>query len=283
FSSGGFYDGTSLYATLGRVVVAPGGTATFNPMFVDGVRVEGQVFDPTPAVQNPQAEVAFRSAAGQLWLRAQTGGRYLAFLPKGTYDLEAFNRAGASFASVGFSANARRDIDLLGSSESVAWRVYRDLNGDGTANPGEEIPGARIDLMDDQAARLFLSTPASGDLPIPMFANRSYAGTVTAEGFAARSIPASSPAALRALVPIALSPTPVQVSGTVLLSGSPLVNRPVTIRAVPTGDGAGPAARRRRATGSTRSLGATSPRRTEPSPRATTPSSRTRRCRSRRT
>src|SRR5205814_9011693 len=63
-------------------------------------------------------------------------------------------------------------------------------------------------------------------------------GTVTADGFAAHAIPASSPAGLRALVPIALSPIPVQVSGTVLLSGSPLVNRPVTIRAVPTGDGA---------------------------------------------
>src|SRR5205823_14497953 len=77
FASGRFYDGTSLYSSLDRVVVAPAGTATFNPMFVDGVRVEGQVFDPNPAVQNPQAEVAFRSAAGQLWLRAATGGRYL--------------------------------------------------------------------------------------------------------------------------------------------------------------------------------------------------------------
>ena len=238
FASGRFYDGTTLYATLGRVVVAPGGTATFNPMFVDGVRVEGRVLDPNPTVQNPQADVAFRSGAGQLWLRAETGGRYLAFLPKGTYDLEAFNRAGASFASVGFSSNARRDIDLIGSSESVAWRVYRDVNGDGTANSGEEIPGAYIDLVDDQGARLFLTTPASGDLPVPMFANRSYSGTVTAGGFGARSISASAPAGLRALVPIALSPIPVQVSGTVLLGGSPLVNRPVTIRAVPAGDGA---------------------------------------------
>src|SRR5437763_15345693 len=171
-------------------------------MFVDGVLVECQVFDPNPTVQMPQPEVAFRSAAGQLWLRAETGGRYLAFLPKGTYDLEAFNRAGASFASVGFSANARRVIDLLGSSESVAWRVYRDLNGDGTANPGEEIPGAHIDLVDDQGARLFLSTPSSGDLPIPMFANRSYSGTVTAGGLGARSISASATAGFRALVPI---------------------------------------------------------------------------------
>src|SRR5205807_530545 len=145
FARARFYDGTTSYATLGLVFVAPGGTATFNPMCV---------------------------------------------------------------------------------------------NGDGTANPGEEIPGAHIDLVDDQGARLFLTTPASGDLPVPMFANRSYSGTVTAGGFGARSIPASAPAGLRALVPITLSPIPVQVSGTVLLGGSPLVNRPVTIRAVPAGDGA---------------------------------------------
>src|SRR5207237_8066446 len=140
-------------------------------------------------------------------------------------DLEACTGAGGSFASVGFSANARRDIDLTGSSESVAWRVYRDLNGDGTANPGEEIPGAHIDLVDDQGARLFLTTPASGDLPVPMFANRSYSGTVTAGGFGARSIPASAPAGLRALFPIPLRPIPAQYSGTVLWGGSPLDNR----------------------------------------------------------
>ena len=238
FVSGRFYDGTLLYATLDHVVVASGGTATLDPMFVDGVRIEGRVQDPNPTVQNPQADVAFRNAAGQLWLRAETGGRFLAFLPKGTYDLEAFNRAGAYFASAGFFANAQRDINLVGSPESVAWRVYRDLNGDGTANAGEDLSGAHIDLVDDQGARVFLTTPASGDRPIPLFANRTYSGTATAIGFADDAIPAASPGSLQALMPIALRPIPVQVSGTVLLSGSPLVNRPVTIRAVPVGDGA---------------------------------------------
>src|SRR5438093_11623416 len=75
FASGRFYDGTSLYATLGRGVVAPGGRATFHPVFVEGVRGEGQVFDPTPSVQNPQAEVASRRAAGDFWPRPAPGGR----------------------------------------------------------------------------------------------------------------------------------------------------------------------------------------------------------------
>src|SRR5947208_14729666 len=54
FASGRFYDGTSLYATLGRVVVAPGGTPTFNPMFVAGLRVDGQVGPPDPEVAEPR-------------------------------------------------------------------------------------------------------------------------------------------------------------------------------------------------------------------------------------
>src|SRR5256886_17309108 len=70
-----------------------------------------------------------------------------------------------------------------------------------------------------------------------MCPTRSYSGPVRAGGFGARSTPASAPAGLRALLPIALSPIPVQVSGTVLLGGSPLVNRPEPIRAVPAGDG----------------------------------------------
>jgi hypothetical protein len=238
FVSGRFYDGTRLYATLGRVDVASGATAHFDAMFLDGVRVNGTVRDPSPGVQNPQADVAFSSLSGELWLRTDTLGKYLAFLPAGTYDLESFNRAGAYFASATFSSSTRRDISLVATSETVGWRAYRDVNGNGAADAGEDIAGAHVLMVDDRGARLFLTTPASGDLTTPLFANRTYSGSVSAAGYTSRVIPSSRPADLRTVVPVALSPIPVPVQGTVLLGGSVLVNRPVTIRAVPVGNGA---------------------------------------------
>ena len=54
FVSGRFYDGSRLYATLGRVDVSSGATARLDAMFLDGVRLNGTVKDPTAGVQNPQ-------------------------------------------------------------------------------------------------------------------------------------------------------------------------------------------------------------------------------------
>jgi hypothetical protein len=237
FVSGRFYDGTRLFAALGDVVVASGATARFDALFGDGVRVNGTVRDPSSGAQNA-ANVGFHTAAGHLWLRTDAQGGYLAFLPAGTYDLAAFTSGGAFFATVPLLSSARRDITLIPSSESVSWRVFRDVNGDGIAQPEEQIGGAHVDLVDDRGARVFLTTPATGNLTIPLFANRTYAGSASAPGYTTRSIPSSSPATLRGIVPIALTPNPVSVQGTVLLNGAALVNRPVTIRAAAAGNGA---------------------------------------------
>lgn len=238
FVSGRFYDSTFLYATLGRVVIHAGTALSFDAIFLDGVRVNGTVRDPNPAVQDPQADIAFSGPSGQLWLRTDPQGGYFAFLPAGTYDLEALNRAGAYFASATFSGTTRKDIDLVESSETVAWRVYRDANGNGALDPGEEIAGARVDLRDDRGAHLFLTTPAAGEFTTRLFGNRTYAGSVSAPGYAARTISASSPAELRGILPLALTPIPIDVEGTVLLNGAPFVNRPVRVSAVPLGGGA---------------------------------------------
>jgi len=238
FVTGRFYNGTRLYATLGRVVVTPGATSHFNAMFLDGVRLEGKVRDPNPTLLNPQADVVFSNDVGQLWLRTDATGGYLGFLPGGAYDLEAFNRVGAYFASVTLSANLRKDFDLIGTSETVGWRAYRDANQNGVADAGEDVGGARVDLRDDRGAHLVLTTPATGELLTPLFANRTYAGSVSAAGYATRVIASSSPEALRSIVPIALSPVLVQIQGSALLGGSALVNRPIAIAAVPLGSGA---------------------------------------------
>src|SRR3989442_960443 len=114
--SGRFYASTALYATLGRVVVPSGSTTSFDAMFVQGIRVSGTVSDANPAVRNPGATVAFTNAAGQVWLQTGSVGGYFAFLPAGTYDVQAFNQAGADFAPVALSATNQLNISLAATS-----------------------------------------------------------------------------------------------------------------------------------------------------------------------
>src|SRR3989454_410446 len=236
--SGPVYASTALYATLGRVVVASGSTTSFDAMFVQGIPVSGTVNDPHPRVRNPGATVAFTNAAGQVWLQTGSVGGYFAFLPAGTYDVQAFNQAGAYFARVPLPATTQLNIALAATSETVGWAVYRDLNRNGAVNSGEAIAGARITLTDDHGANLVFTTNATGEFRIPLFANRTYGAVVTATGYADHPIPSSSPIQLRTLMPIALTPLPVQVQGSVLLNGSAFLNHPVTIVAVALGNGA---------------------------------------------
>ena len=238
FVSGRFYASNLLYATLGRVVVARGSTTSFDAMFVQGVRLSGTVSDANPAVRNPGATVALANVAGQVWLQTDPAGGYFTFLPVGTYDLEAFNQAGASFASVTLTGTTRLNIALVTTSETVGWTVYRDVNRNSAVNPGEAIAGAPVSLTDDRGAHIVFTTNGTGEFRIPLFANRTYAGLVTAAGFADRPIGSSSPIQLRTLMPIALTPVPVQVQGSVLVNGSAVLSHPVTVTAVPLGNGA---------------------------------------------
>src|SRR5207245_3150472 len=111
------------------LLVAAGAQTAYQAMFLQGVRLTGTVKDANPAVVNPDATVGFVSASGQRWLRTNPTGSYLAFLPVGAYDVEAFNLDGASFASVSLSGTPTLRITLIGTSEIVSWSVYRDLKG----------------------------------------------------------------------------------------------------------------------------------------------------------
>jgi len=236
--NGRFYDGSTLFAALGRVTVASGATAPYNPMFVLGVRVNGTVRDPNPAIRDPRAEIAFLGSSGEWWLRTNPSGGYLAFLPAGTYDIEAFSESAAIYTTALLATSRSMDLPLAGTPEGAAGTVFRDGNGNAFPDPGEEIPGARIDLRDDRGARISVTTNRTGEFRLTLFANRTYAGTITAPGYETFTINTSTPADIRALHPFELTPVPVDVRGSVLLDGSALRNRITTVLAVPVGGGA---------------------------------------------
>lgn len=236
--NGRFYDGTTLFAALGRVTVAPGASTTFNPMFVLGVRIDGRVLDPNPSVRDPGATIAFRGSSGEWWLRTNPSGGYLAFLPAGTYDAEAFTDGAVHYATYLLTTSRTMDLPLVATSEGAAGIVFHDMNGDAVPDPGEEVTSAHIDLQDDLGARVFVTTNRTGEFRITLFADRTYAGTITAPGYETFTIEASTPQEIRELQPFQLIPFPVDVRGSVVLDGSPLLNRATRIQAVPFGGGA---------------------------------------------
>jgi len=89
--NGRLYQGTALYATLGRVSVRAGETTSFVARFVDGARIEG-VVQGTPADgAQVRAQIAFLGASGAWWVRTGGGGGYLAYLPRDAYAVQAFS------------------------------------------------------------------------------------------------------------------------------------------------------------------------------------------------
>src|SRR5207247_8917026 len=124
--------------------------------FVQGIRLSGTVSDANTAVRNPAATVALANAAGQVWLQTDLVGGCFAFLPVGTYDVEAFNQAGAYFASVALTGTTRFNIALVATSETVRWTVYRDMNRNREVNPGEALAGARVSVTDDRGGAMVI-------------------------------------------------------------------------------------------------------------------------------
>src|SRR3989442_14179554 len=96
---------------------------SFDAMFGQGVRLSGTVSDANPAVRNPDATVALANAAGQVWLQTDSAGGYFTVLPVGTYDLEAFNPAGAVFPRVALTGSAILQIAPGAPAENGRWCV----------------------------------------------------------------------------------------------------------------------------------------------------------------
>src|SRR2546427_74858 len=182
----------------------------------------------------PFATLSFQSASEPRTIRQATSdanARYSIRLPAGEWFV-----SGRFYGSNLLYATLGRVVVVRGSTTSFDAMFVQGVPLSGTVS--EAIAGARISLTDDRGAHIVFTTNGTGEFRIPLFANRTYAGLVTAAGFADRPIGSSSPIQLRTLMPIALTPIPVQVQGSVLVNGSAVLSHPVTVTAVPLGNGA---------------------------------------------
>ena len=235
--NGRLYGGTSLYATLGRASVRAGEDTPFDAMFVDGARIEGTVNGTSQDGPDVKAQIAFLGASGDWWIRTGAGGGYLAFLPRGTYAVQAFSSFSAFQGVVSLTAAQRIDVSLA-SAASVSLRIFRDIDADGTMDPDEAIGGAAVRLVDDLGRRILAVTDSGGSLSLLGFSNRTYAGSIEASGFEPYFLNGLTITDLRSAGRFALVPLPVEIRGSVLLDGVPLLNRAVAIEARPLAAGA---------------------------------------------
>ncbi len=235
--NGRLYMGNLLYAALGRVSVRRGQTTTYDPVFVEGARADGPLSAPSQVDTEIRAQIAFLGAAGDWWIRTGAGGAYLAYLPRGTYAIQAFTLDAVFHGNVTVPSAPSPSLELLPAT-SATGRVFRDLDRDGIYDTGEEIVGAKIVLRDDLDRRVLAASGADGSFNLRGFANRTYSGAITATGFEPRVVPPSSLVDLTSAGPFSLVPLRIRSTGSVLLDGQPILNRALTVRAVAIGGGA---------------------------------------------
>jgi dolichyl-diphosphooligosaccharide--protein glycosyltransferase len=229
--NGRAYQGSSLFATIGGVTVERGATVAYDPNFVDGARVSGSVASQGQS-GDLRAHIGFLGSSGEWWLRSALGNTYLAFLPTGTYSVVANTGSGSWVGTVTVAAPATTPDLSLWNATALSGTVYWDANGNAQVDPGEGIPGARIDLVDSAGQRNVAVADPTGAFTLTLFDNRTYSGTVTADGFAPFTINASTPTEIGPGVKYALPPLPVALTGTVFLNGTPLLNRPLRLEAL---------------------------------------------------
>lgn len=228
--NGRAYVGPNLHAYLGRVKVQAGMTTSLTASFLPGVRLDGSVTGAS-LPSGTTIVVAFMGLSGTVWARLNASGAYAVFLPQGAYDVQATAGGFALYTTVNVGLSRTLDLELLPAT-SVSGTVYWDRNGNGVPDTGEGIAGARIDLTDELHRRLLEVTSATGAFTLVGFDNRTYSGTVSADGFASRILTSVRVSDIGPTVQYTLQPVPVQVSGRVLLNETVLLNRVVTIRAV---------------------------------------------------
>ncbi len=230
--NGRLYQGSTLYATLTRVAVEAGRTATLTATFEAGARVNGTALGAGIGTGAAVA-VGFLSPAGDWWVHVSgSGNAYTAFLPLGAYSVEGTTPTSAFFGTLDLASGRTMNLPFA-DAKPLDGVAYWDMDGNGKSDPGEGVANARVALVDNLGFQALAVTNATGGFTLVGFANRTYAGTVSANGFAAATIAPTTLSGIGPNAHIALEPLPVTLTGVVLVNGTTLLNHPVTIRANP--------------------------------------------------
>ncbi|MFQ5986500.1 MAG: carboxypeptidase regulatory-like domain-containing protein [Thermoplasmata archaeon] len=211
------FKGGQTYAFLGTRVVGPGSQAV-DLNLLPAHQVEGRVESQGSGVTG--ASVTFELEEARHALATGANGSFVTFLPAGLYQVVALSAAGQHVTPLAVDGPTSATF-LLAEAISTPGRVFRDLNGNGTHDPGEGLPGVDIRITSASNPGFSVSTGADGAFEVPLVASVSYLWTIAGEGFEPVTVGPSVPGDLGARAPIALVARNVSVAGG-LSAGEPL-------------------------------------------------------------
>ncbi|MEE9592548.1 MAG: NEW3 domain-containing protein, partial [Thermoplasmata archaeon] len=204
------FTGGRNYGFLGTVVVEPGGQEVSLDL-LPAHRIDGAVERDGREVTN--ATVTFETGAGALHAVATgNGGSFVTFLPGGLYQTVALNTTGQRVTSLAVDGPTQVTF-TLSTALATPGRVFRDLNGNGTHDAGEGLPGVEIRISSDSTPAFSVLAGEEGAFAVPLVADVSYLWTIEEEGFEPKTVGPLRPSGLGALAPIELVALNVSVSG----------------------------------------------------------------------
>ena len=227
--TGRHYLTTRLFAILDVADVTRGATTAYDARLVDGAEVRGTVYSGALTNVSRAATVTFRSSTGDVYrTRASNFGVYIAWIPQGTYDLQAILGASAYVDRKTFTGFTTLNLPLTFRSLYTGF-VYRDLNRNGVREFPEGVAGARVSFADPSGKVLTLVTPANGSFAAPLEASPGYTMTIDAAGFQPRTLGPATVAELRGTPAVSVVPVDLPVSGVLRWNGSPLTGTGISI------------------------------------------------------
>lgn len=230
-----FQDGRT-FAFLRPLRVMEGVDLQWQVNLLSAVRVTGAVTSEggEPAAGAP---VAFERNGAPLTVTSGTGGTFLVHLPPGQYRVwSLFGMEQYTSSLVLTNPAASLKIGLRAATP-MAGRVFYDLNGDDTWDPGEGLEGVRIDLVDTASNMIAGFSGVDGDYEIPLLDIMEYTLAIEEQGFNPVSLGPLRPSELAELGQIQLVPKVVGLNGQ-LTSSSPLDLGGILVKFLAVGAGA---------------------------------------------
>ncbi|MFQ5919129.1 MAG: SdrD B-like domain-containing protein [Thermoplasmata archaeon] len=235
----GTYDAYALHFAGGRVfgflgpVEVVSGSQSFDFNLRTASRVAGGVSDQNG--EAVQATLTFETAGARHVVMSGTDGAFVTFLPSGQFQLVALNATGHHVSTVTVSGSTELTVSLV-PGVATPGRVFRDLNGNGTFDPGEGLPGVRVLISTPSAPTFIALTATDGAFETTLVEGANYVWTIEDDAFESVSIGPSPPRDLGARAPIELVARNVSVAGQLTaLAPLDLSGLNVTLEAVSSG------------------------------------------------
>ncbi len=235
----GTYDAFALHFAGGRVSgflglieVGPS-SQSFDVDLRTAFRIAGSVSD--PGGEAAQATLTFEAGGARHVVTSQFDGSFVTFLPTGQYQLVALNVTGQHISTVTVGGSTDLSISLI-SGLATPGRVFRDLNGNDTFDPGEGLPGVHIRISTPSAPPFTTLTSADGTFEAALLENANYVWFIEEDAFEPVSVGPAPPRDLGARAPIELVARNVRVTGQLTaLPAADLAGLNVTFEAVSNG------------------------------------------------